>query len=306
MSHVKKRGLPLLTFALAVITVGGILPVGVATEAHAAVNLNGVCEPGEFCYYYFTKDFPGGPGSVADFTGSVPDLNGIGYGCYRFGGPGWGQGACVKNNANSVWNRSSQTVRVYWASQYNTNYPWQDIPAGANVNLNSSLMNNNASHQFLPLTRLVRPMTGTDIGYAGDTGLDISALKGTKVYAVADATIEYSEFGHTTWKTPPDTPGSINIRLDTPITVNGTVYRNVFYTHLSSLVYSKTDGSSKYIHVNKGDLIGYSGLGNKVPHLHIAFYTDRSNTQKNLSMEATRALFGSYYGMKWTALQPVA
>lgn len=152
---------------------------------------------------------------------------------------------------------------------------------------------------------LVRPITGKDAGYASDNGLDIAAPVGSPVYAVADATIEYSEYGHTSWRTAPDTAYSVNIKLDTPITINGTTYRNVFYTHMSKLKYSKTDGSSTYIHVKKGDLLGYSGMGNKNAHLHITFYTDRTNNQKNLSMQATRELFQSYLNMPWTALTPV-
>lgn len=145
------------------------------------------------------------------------------------------------------------------------------------------------------------PISGIDAGYKSDTGLDISAKVGTPVYAVADATIEYSEYGHTKWTSKNDTAYSVNIKLDKPVTINGTVYRYVYYTHLSKLVYSKKDGSTTVIKVHKGDLIGYSGTANNSPHLHITFYDSRSSNQKYLSMEATRQLFGSKLGQKWVA-----
>jgi hypothetical protein len=54
---------------------------------------------------------------------------------------------CVKNNAASVWNRTGQTVRVY----FNSNFAGasQDFASGAKGNLNATLKNNNASHELL-------------------------------------------------------------------------------------------------------------------------------------------------------------
>ncbi|MFI0412492.1 peptidoglycan DD-metalloendopeptidase family protein, partial [Actinomadura sp. 3N508] len=49
------------------------------------------------------------------------------------------------------WNRSSKTVRVYFNSNYGGSY--QDFKAGAKGNLNSTLKNQNASHQFSPSSR---------------------------------------------------------------------------------------------------------------------------------------------------------
>ncbi|HEY2738268.1 MAG TPA: peptidase inhibitor family I36 protein, partial [Thermoanaerobaculia bacterium] len=125
-----------VTFALAA-------PVlGIASAANAA-DRDGVCESGEFCYYYNSDE----AGSVSDFTTSVSDYGTTEPSCYDFRGPGNGQGTCIKNNAASVWNRSSKTVRVYYNSGYAGAY--QDFAAGAKGNLNSTLKNNNASHQFL-------------------------------------------------------------------------------------------------------------------------------------------------------------
>ncbi|MEV8516048.1 peptidase inhibitor family I36 protein [Dactylosporangium sp. NPDC051484] len=116
--------------------------VAVASPANAAAR-DGVCESGEFCYYYNSDE----AGSVSDFTTSVGDYGTTEPSCYDFKGPGNGNGICVKNNAASVWNRSSQTVRVYYNSDYAGSF--QDFAAGAKGNLNATLKNNNASHQFL-------------------------------------------------------------------------------------------------------------------------------------------------------------
>lgn len=113
-----------------------------ANPASAAVR-DGVCDTGEFCYYYNSNE----AGSVSDFTDSVDDYGASQPTCYEFKGAGNGQGLCIKNNAASVWNRSSQTVRVYFNSNYAGSY--QDIAAGAKANLNATLKNNDASHQFL-------------------------------------------------------------------------------------------------------------------------------------------------------------
>ncbi|MER7113551.1 peptidoglycan DD-metalloendopeptidase family protein [Saccharomonospora azurea] len=114
-----------------------------ATPAGAAAR-DGVCQSGEFCYYYNSNH----AGSVSDFAGSLGDYGTTQPTCYEYKGPGNGQGLCIKNDAASVWNRSNTKVRVY----YNSNYAgaYQDIAPGAKVNLNATLKNNNASHQFNP------------------------------------------------------------------------------------------------------------------------------------------------------------
>nr|WP_311132661.1 SpoIID/LytB domain-containing protein [Nonomuraea gerenzanensis] len=118
-----------------------------ATPAPAsAAGRDGVCDPGEFCYYFNSNN----QGSVSDFTGSIADYATTQPTCYDFKGPGAGKGQCIKNAAASVWNRSSKTVRVY----YNTGHAgtYQDFAAGAKGNLNATLKNQNASHQFLGTT----------------------------------------------------------------------------------------------------------------------------------------------------------
>jgi hypothetical protein len=125
------------TLALAV-------PVVLIGQPASAASRDGVCDSGEFCYYYLT-DYNG---SVSDFTGSVSNYGTTEPSCYDFKGVGAGQYTCIKNNAESVWNRSSHTVRVY----YNTGYAgtiYQDFAPGTYGNLNWNLIDNNASHKFL-------------------------------------------------------------------------------------------------------------------------------------------------------------
>ncbi len=109
----------------------------------SAAGRDGQCQSGEFCYYYNSDE----AGSVSDFTDSIDDYGTTQPTCYEFKGAGNGQGVCVKNNAASVWNRSSKTVRVYFNSNFAGSH--QDIAAGTKANLNATLKNNNASHEFL-------------------------------------------------------------------------------------------------------------------------------------------------------------
>ena len=128
-----------------------------ATPAFAA-SRDGVCDTGEFCYYFNS----GEAGSISDFTGSISDYGTTQPSCYDFKGAGNGKGNCVKNNAASVWNRSSKTVRVYFNSGYAGAH--QDFAPGAKGNLNATLKNQNASHQFISST----PTTGCTTAGTGD------------------------------------------------------------------------------------------------------------------------------------------
>ena len=118
-------------------------PVLVTAQPASAASRDGVCNSGEFCYYYNS----GEAGAISDFTGSLSNYGTTEPSCYDFKAPGAGAGTCIKNNAASVWNRSGETVRVYYNSGYEGSY--QDFAPGAKGNLNATLKNNNASHQFL-------------------------------------------------------------------------------------------------------------------------------------------------------------
>lgn len=125
------------------VLVAAIASVAVVPGVASAAGRDGVCDSGEFCYYYNSDN----AGSVSDFTDSVGDYGTTQPSCYEFKGAGNGQGLCVKNNAASVWNRTSKTVRVYYNSNFGGAY--QDFAAGAKGNLNATVKNNNASHELL-------------------------------------------------------------------------------------------------------------------------------------------------------------
>ncbi len=131
------------TMACGAAVLGLIAATAGAAPAQAAAR-NGICESGEFCYYYNSYN----QGSVSDFTASVADYGTSQPDCYEFKGPGAGQYQCIKNNAASVWNRSTVTVRVYYNSNYGGTY--MDVGPGYKGQLSAALYNNNASHQFNP------------------------------------------------------------------------------------------------------------------------------------------------------------
>ena len=133
------------TRAPRVLAVSGLTVAALLTAApppaHAA-SRDGHCDAGEFCYYYNSDN----QGSISDFTGSVSDYGTSQPECYEFKGAGNGQGKCIKNNAASVWNRRSTSVRVYYNSYYGGAY--QTFAGGAKQDLNSTLLLQNASHKY--------------------------------------------------------------------------------------------------------------------------------------------------------------
>lgn len=194
----------ILTAATAVIALGGATSAILASPASAA-SRDGVCDSGEFCYYYNSDN----QGSVSDFTGSIDDYGTTQPTCYEFKGAGNGQGQCIKNNAAAVWNRSSETVRVYFNSNFGGTF--QDFAPGAKGNLNATLKNQNASHQFNPSTR-TNMSTGLYLasggsitcGFDGYTttpgrheGIDIARGIGSDVHALVSGEVIYIARGAT-------------------------------------------------------------------------------------------------------------
>jgi surface antigen len=144
----------------------GVLTVAVPAQA---ASRDGVCNDGEFCYYYNSDQ----AGSVSDHTGSLADYGSTQPDCYEFKGAGSGKGLCIKNNAASVWNRTGKTVRVYYNSDYNGSHAYQDFGAGAKKNLNSTLKNNNASHKLISADSGTSYPAKDDYPYKGQTsGID--------------------------------------------------------------------------------------------------------------------------------------
>jgi murein DD-endopeptidase MepM/ murein hydrolase activator NlpD len=171
---------------------------------------------------------------------------------------------------------------------------------------------------------LIKPvLTGKEAGYGeetfdkpqtpyhrSDSGLDISTNIGTPSVAAADGTVVYSELGHTSWKRQDpntgeyiDTPYSVLIKLDKPITYkDGRIGYYLYYTHLSKLEFEKHSSDKKEIHVNQGDVIGYTGIANNSPHLHIGIIIEKK--QKNyptdyFSMPEVREMIGIKKGESW-------
>jgi murein DD-endopeptidase MepM/ murein hydrolase activator NlpD len=135
-------------------------------------------------------------------------------------------------------------------------------------------------------------------GWYGDTGLDIAGNH-LPVYAVAAGTLDYSERGHTLWMDPPDTPYSVRLALDEPLPwkVNHRV-THVYYTHMSKLEVDQPESASVHRHVEAGEPIGVSGIGNHVAHLHLGFLLDGQVDQDSwewiLREGDIRKLFGGY------------
>jgi murein DD-endopeptidase MepM/ murein hydrolase activator NlpD len=134
-------------------------------------------------------------------------------------------------------------------------------------------------------------------GWFGDTGLDIAGNH-LPVYAVAAGTLDYAERGHTLWMTPPDTPLSVRIAFDEPIPWKGHLVTHAYYTHMSRLDFEQAEGSVERRHVEAGERIGTSGVGNGVAHLHLGLLLDGLVEQDTwagiLREEEIRKLFGGY------------
>lgn len=190
MSHLVNRLTRGSLIALAVTT------MGIATPAFAA-SRDGTCNSGEFCLYYNSNQ----AGSVSDFTSSISDYGATQPSCYEFKGSGNGKGICVKNNAASVWNRTSGPVTVFYNSGYNG--ASQTIASGAKANLNATLKNENAAHQFgsAATTKMSTALYETSggritCGFDGYTstpgrheGIDIARSIGSSVHALVSGKV---------------------------------------------------------------------------------------------------------------------
>ena len=142
------------------------------------------------------------------------------------------------------------------------------------------------------------PMPGGYVGgWFGDTGLDIAGTR-LPVYAVAAGTLDYAARGHTLWMSPPDTPHSVRIAFDVPVPWKGHLVTHAYYTHMSRLEVEQPEGAPVRRHVEAGQLLGVSGVGNHVPHLHLGLLLDGLVDQDSwagiLREDDIRQLFGGY------------
>jgi murein DD-endopeptidase MepM/ murein hydrolase activator NlpD len=152
---------------------------------------------------------------------------------------------------------------------------------------------------------LFSPIPGGYIGgWAGDTGLDIAASF-RPVYALAAGTIDYSEYGHTLWRTGKDTAFSVRLKLDVPIPRKDRhgkehMITHVYYTHLSKLVRVVAEDADPKTkpHVAGGERIATSGIGNGVAHLHLGLLLDGQVEQDSwdtlLVEDEIRGVMGGY------------
>ncbi len=120
---------------------------------------------------------------------------------------------------------------------------------------------------------LSNPMPGgVTAGYAADTGLDLAGAP-RDVFAIASGVLEYSEGGHTAWRSAADSPYAIRIRLDAPIEVGDRQVTHVWYAHLSAIVEELPEGGPP-VRVAAGQRLGKSGSANGSPHLHLGLLLD--------------------------------
>lgn len=139
---------------------------------------------------------------------------------------------------------------------------------------------------------------GVFAGYAGDTGLDL-ATPPRAVYALAAASVDYAEKGHTRWVGPKDTAYCVRLTLDTPIPwKGGHRITHAYYAHLSAVAFEQKEGAPKKRHVAAGEPLGTSGVARGVPHLHLGLLLDGQVEQDDwtyiLREGEVRAALGGY------------
>ncbi len=140
-------------------------------------------------------------------------------------------------------------------------------------------------------------------GWGGDTGLDIAGDH-IPVFALDAGTLDYAEWGHTRWTTGKDTAFSIRLALDEPIPWGidsegrARLITHVYYTHLSKVETNQREGSKTRQHVEVGERIAVSGIGNGTPHLHFGLLLDNQVEQDSwtfiLREHEVRKVLGSY------------
>ncbi|ROO84872.1 peptidase M23-like protein [Actinocorallia herbida] len=249
----------LLSMTTAVLAIGAGI-VATAAPASAAAR-NGVCEDGEFCYYYNS----GNAGSISDFTSSLGNYGTTQPDCYEFKGAGAGQGLCIKNEAASVWNRSDETVVVYFNSNYQGSS--QSFGPGAKTNLNATLKNNNASHQFGATSTSLSyglykaggggiscPFDGYTSTPGRHEGIDFTRSIGSDVHALISGTVTRV------------TAGVNGGALSTIAVYNASLDKTIIYLHSAPRV-SVGDA------ISKGEIIAdeaYRGISSSgAAHTHV-------------------------------------
>ncbi|REH34765.1 CHAP domain-containing protein [Kutzneria buriramensis] len=235
-----------------------VAPLLAATASPAfAASRDGSCDSGEFCYYYNSNE----AGSVSDFTGSISDLGATQPTCYEFKGAGAGQGLCVKNNAASVWNRTGYTVRVYFNSDFGGHS--QDFAPGAKGNLDATLKNNNASHQFITgggggSQTPVNDYDGNARGFAQDNCTAFAAYRIASRLGVSNFSNSY---GGVTWGDAgnwDNAARAVGVRVDTTPTVGSIAVNDVHKVgHVAYVNAVHSDGSFDVEEYNWNNPLAY-------------------------------------------------
>ena len=155
----------------------------------------------------------------------------------------------------------------------------------------------------LPGSPIANPMPGGILACnAWVTGVDIAG-KFRPVFAVRSGFVDYAERGHTIWTKAPDTPLSVRIEFDTPILWRGKRITHAYYTHMSDLRFTQREGArDDRLHVEQGQLLGVSGIGNGMAHLHLGLLLDGKVEQDRwdtmLRPGEIAALLGARNGMR--------
>lgn len=234
-------------------------------SAQAATARNGVCESGEVCLYYNS----GASGSVADFTGSVRSY-GTGSGCAKFVGAGNGRGTCVKNNAASVWNRTSVPVTIFYKSNWSGAI--DSFNAGQKANLRAGLKNENAGHvigrganqrlEYGVYHSDAGAITAYFDGYLNTSGrhegIDFARGSGSSVYSLIAGTVIYKNEG--------------GGGLSTLSIYNASLNKTIVYLHTNPL-----DGLRTGQSVSRGQRIATEAArGASAVHTHVEMRPGRT------------------------------
>lgn len=254
------------TLAVAGAALALVAPMLAATASPAfAAGRDGTCDSGEFCYYYNSNE----AGSLSDFTGSISDLGSTQPTCYDFKSAGAGQGVCVKNNAASVWNRTGYTVRVYFNSNFGG--ASQDFAPGAKGNLDATLKNNEASHQFLTGgggSQTPRDdYDGNPRGFAQDNCTAFAAYRIASRLGVPSFSNSY---GGTTWGnagTWDDAARRVGVTVNTTPTVGAIAVNDVHKVgHVAYVNAVHSDGSFDVEEYNWNNPLAYGTRS----HVHVS------------------------------------